>query len=64
MKFWQKILCKWNHKWEFVTGRWASGHENQISLITRKCVRCNLHQEYSHMKSTMGINFLEKEWTP
>lgn len=66
----KKLLCWWKHNWEFDGGKWML---RDVSITTRKCTRCGLKQDISHMhvipnytpgECGSGVAFLEKERRP
>ncbi len=66
----KKLQCWWKHKWEFDGGKWII---RDVSITTRKCVRCGLKQDIEHYhvlpnytvgECGRGISTLSKERRP
>lgn len=55
-----KWLCKFKHKFEHVAGSVSQVIPGAI-VWQRKCLRCGIEQELSHM---LGCTFLEREFNP
>jgi len=69
-EFINSIKCWWKHNWEFDGGKWVL---RDSSVTTRKCKRCGLKQDISHLHLIpnylpgglgSGISILEKERRP